>query len=780
MKLINGDSLVELKKLPDNSVDSVVTDPPYGLSFMGKKWDYDVPSVELWKEVYRVLKPGGHLLSFAGTRTQHRMAVNIEDAGFEIRDMIAWVYGCLSEDSEVLTESGFKHFHKITQYDKIRTYDIKNNIYKWERPQRWSQYFVKQDTAYRIKSNKTDQIVSRNHNCLVERNGKLVFKKAEELLQVEQVPYLPNNIPFLQEKQGKLLLKNLLWKSKELAKTIFSKWERKEKLQKRYERRQKPSVERWGYLQKPQRKIQQSINKVCEMSQRFFINGSQRRLRYATQTIGSTTNWAASHKTRSGSSYQSRCDRQPDKQSDVIQNEQRPQKIRVGRTCKTTMATIEPITYSGMIFCPTVSTGAFVARRNGKVFITGNSGFPKSHNIGKAVDKIQGNEREFVGKGRHSNIHSFADNTKYTGTDFKPDITKGNSEWEGWGTALKPALEPITVARKPISEKTIAENVLKWGTGGINIDECRVKHLSESDRLSATPQGKPTSNLNSGGAPDVNMKLVDYHGEKYWYKSEYKWLIDKWLNDEDYVWSELKENLEKYDWCNVPDINDGDRVLFDSLEGVCIRLYESKRKDFQRPDTSLGRFPANIIHDGSEEVVSLFPDSKAGKYKGEGSKSGGIFNKSTGEPAGMEYGDSGSAARFFYCAKASKSERNEGCDGLKTSEKFTAGNYSQSPTCKDCNLTLNGTNDHSQCSGEVYYKEMESKNTKNHHPTVKPVALMEYLVRLITPKGGVVLDPFMGSGSTGVACKKLGFDFIGIDLEKEYCDIAEARINNIK
>jgi len=102
MKLLLGDNKIKLKELEDNSVDSIVTDPPYGLSFMGKKWDYDVPDVETWKECLRVLKPGGYLLSFAGTRTQHRMAVNIEDAGFEIRDMIAWVYG-----------SGFPKSHNI-------------------------------------------------------------------------------------------------------------------------------------------------------------------------------------------------------------------------------------------------------------------------------------------------------------------------------------------------------------------------------------------------------------------------------------------------------------------------------------------------------------------------------------------------------------------------------------------------------------------------------------------------------------------------------------------
>ena len=108
--IINADSLTALKEMPDNSIDSVVTDPPYGLSFMGKKWDYDVPSIELWKEVFRVMKPGAFLLSFAGTRTYHRMAVNIEDSGFEIRDMISWLYG-----------SGFpKSLNIGKQVDKIQ------------------------------------------------------------------------------------------------------------------------------------------------------------------------------------------------------------------------------------------------------------------------------------------------------------------------------------------------------------------------------------------------------------------------------------------------------------------------------------------------------------------------------------------------------------------------------------------------------------------------------------------------------------------------------------
>lgn len=129
--------------------DLILTDPPYGLRFMGKAWDYDVPEVDLWRVMLDALKPGAHLFSFAGTRTQHRMAVNIEDAGFEIRDMIAWVYGCLSDDSEVWTRDGWERYHTV-RHKEILAYDPQADVYQWERPSRWSEYRVESDTAYHI------------------------------------------------------------------------------------------------------------------------------------------------------------------------------------------------------------------------------------------------------------------------------------------------------------------------------------------------------------------------------------------------------------------------------------------------------------------------------------------------------------------------------------------------------------------------------------------------------------------------------------------------------
>lgn len=357
-----GNCLEVLKGLPDNSVDSIVTDPPYGLSFMGKKWDYDVPEQAVWEECLRVLKPGGHLLAFAGTRTQHRMAVRIEDAGFEIRDMIAWVYG---------------------------------------------------------------------------------------------------------------------------------------------------------------------------------------------------------------------------------------------------------------------------------------SGFPKSHNL--------------------------------------------KDDWTGWGTALKPALEPITVARKPF-KGTVAANVLAHGTGALNIDGCRVR-MSDGEENPSIARYASTQQQGNNG------------------------------------------------WGHV---NRGAR--FD---------------DSAAASAALGRWPANLIHDGSDEVLDLFPETKSGVMKAgtrraaqdePGSVCYGTYG---GNAASADtYGDAGSAARFFYCAKAARKDRNEGLQD--PGPQFQHG------------TTL---------------RKVESASTTgNNHPTVKPTDLMAYLCRLVTPPGGVVLDPFMGSGSTGKAAMREGFCFIGIELDAGYLAIAEARI----
>jgi site-specific DNA-methyltransferase (adenine-specific) len=428
-QIIHGDCFDVLKNIPDNSIDLILTDPPYGLSFMGKDWDHGVPGVQFWIEALRVAKPGAHLFAFGGTRTFHRLAVAIEDAGWEIRDTIMWVYG-----------SGFP-----------KSLDV---------------------------------------------------SKAIDKIAVVECPAC-----------------NGISKNTELE-----------------------SWEEW-------------IKK--------------------TQDYGGTRKeW------------------------------ERLQDLSICNVCN--------------------STGKVRGANREVVGVAGKSGSTRNNMAG-----------DFAGGEYMSSVAA----------------TPEAKQWEGWGTALKPAFEPIIVARKPLTG-TVAENVLQWGTGGINIDGCRV---GTNDGL-----GRP------------------YGGENKVYGS-----------------------------------------------------YGMERGT-KTGDALTGRWPANFIHDGSKEVVGLFPETgkSSRTYKKQVRKRSG-FKLSGSEDNVQEanapdnYGDSGSAARFFYCAKASKSERGEG----------------------------------------------------NTHPTVKPLALMKYLITLGLPPGGIVLDPFCGSGTTALACKELGRNYICIEKELEYYQIACNRLD---
>ncbi len=499
-KLMLGDNMASLKKLPDNSIDSVVTDPPYGLSFMNKKWDYDVPSVEFWKEVYRVLKPGGHILSFGGTRTYHRMVVNIEDAGFEIRDQIMWIYG---------------------------------------------------------------------------------------------------------------------------------------------------------------------------------------------------------------------------------------------------------------------------------------SGFPKSLNVGKAVDKIQGNKREVVGVEKIYETHHIPTEKENNWQVKDIDITKGNSQYEGYGTALKPAQEiicvakkpedtalnlklkdiqqhfaaenvtnkvknldsqnePICVARKPLSEKTVAANMMKWGTGGINVDGCRIE--TSKDELEFL-----TKRSGVGGHQDDIVGGTSLNNYKYEANSEGRFpanIIFECTCDEVIKGKEIKGN-ENYNFNNV-DLKE-------------TNTFKGRGKYTPRTETP------NIHTDPNCPCYQLDQQSgtlksgelKIGHKRGSGSTSydggGGVIRKNYG-------GDKGGASRFFYVAKVSKKERNMGLDEFED---------------KTTKIFGEGVN---KISGKISGNQEEPK--KNFHPTVKPINLMTYLIRLVTPENGIILEPFMGSGSTGIAAMLEGRRFVGMEMDEDYFKIAEKRIES--
>ena len=327
------------------------------------------------------------------------------------------------------------------------------------------------------------------------------------------------------------------------------------------------------------------------------------------------------------------------------------------------------------------------------------SGFPKSLNIGKAVDKLQGNKREVVGKNKNyrpvsgkkgylgeSNFRQGESNFRQT--DGMSISTKGNSPYEGWGTALKPAVECWWLCRKPLSEKTVAQNVLKWGVGGLNIDGGRI----ETDEMLGRKEGTPTENV--------------------------------------------------YD----------------------LGINKNKKNRFIDNSTSIGRFPANIILD--EEAGKML-DKQSGKSKSINTKRNRNTLGSFGMPNDLtpEYSDKGGASRFFYCAKPSKTERNRMMEGFGE---------------KKSDLNSGGIG--RKCSVKKRLKDdgVNAPMMKNNHPTVKSISLMSYLCRLITPPKGIVLDPFAGSGSTLIAAKKEGFNFIGIEKDPEYVKIAEARIKNVQ
>ena len=280
------------------------------------------------------------------------------------------------------------------------------------------------------------------------------------------------------------------------------------------------------------------------------------------------------------------------------------------------------------------------------------SGFPKSLDVSKAIDKSAGAEREVVGNEQNWGASTASEGKSaygdYAGQwNITAPATDAARQWQGWGTALKPAFEPFILARKPLCG-TVAENVQKYGCGGINVDGCRVEGLAWK------------SHVATGLA-----------SEKYFTKSN--------------------------------------------------------SQEIEKNPHALGRWPANVMHDGSDEAVGVFPEDNS---------------------------------RFFYCAKASASERDEGCEGLAlvTHQSGTGGAM---PVDDDGNA-----------------RDRFKAQSRNHHPTVKPVDLMKYLCRLITPPGGLILDPFCGSGSTGVAAMREGFNFIGIELNADYAEIARRRTDH--
>jgi len=895
-KIICGKSEEVLKQFDDNTFDSCVTDPPYGLEFMGKdwdtfrakneikncsgimkdknfkalpsfspsqnvkcpdcgkwKWDYpdrkcvcggaDKHSIESFNfafqqftyqwatELYRVMKPGAHILVFGGTRTYHRMACAVEDAGFEVRDMVEWIYGCLSEDTEILTINGWEHYHKNIYKGgiPILIYDIQKSIFKWEEPKRWQEYNINKDTCYRIQSDNTDQLVTRNHRCLVERKGKLIFMGVEELSDMENMPTLPNDFLELQKRQPKILLQKmqrLLQRARmeEVGGNRFNKSQSSRKQKKEgMQRGKKPSMERRSNIFQEERELWEIQNKICSLSSIVYSYGEKGWLCNGIPINNGKELGEMFKKDRSDTPQRSQSREQRIRESDSIQDKQRTQNPRGIRIEK---AKITKEKYSGIAFCPTVSTGCFVARRNGKIFITGNSGFPKSHNIGKAIDKMNGKydndfkkfgeyvkecrerkglsrnkveerlevntaiawwegrnhygefkvqlpnkehynklkellemdnrfdflinwaeaEREVIGKKKKADLKDhvfFGDLEKakekgycigYGEFDITAPATQEAIQWDGWGTGLKPAHEPILLARKPISERNIASNVLKWGVGGINVDGGRIIINNEKEKMVRNGiYTKPREGF-------VNsMKIQGYNPNN---KGRFpaNLILECCCEDDELVEGKAVGNQGHWSKSKVTG--------FGEFGGGTYEYGGVGKKDDMKC----------LIHTNPNCVCRMLDDQSGdlGVSKGGNSTNIGGFvtahsdiNK-IGKSCG--FGDKGGSSRFFYQAKASQKERWFYCT-----------------ICKEAYPMKEKDKHIHNAPEKIKYQYLE------FHPTQKPEKLIEYLVRLITPPNGTVLDPFMGSGTGLIAAEREGFNSVNIDSNREYCQISYKR-----
>jgi len=549
--VILGDCLDVLRELPDNSIDSVVTDPPYGLSkepdieevltkwmagedyehrgggFMGKTWDSFVPGPAIWREVYRVLKPGGHALVFAGTRTQDLMTISLRLAGFEIRDVIEWLYFCLSEDTEILTCHGWVTYDKIEPYYKIACFNMETGKIEAHTPDAINIAPYSGDMVHLV-SGETDQLVTPNHRLVIYEDGKFQFKPAEEADSREYTVYFADEEELcrvwrgilgthevsggeeqvlfkrMQEEgesllqQGKKtagrtsrigqdqlqcmrergleakslgekgtksgLLKGMQWETSDSSNfwgRSFKSMDGREEatITGEDEGGEQSILEGRGDASPFKRKLQG--RDLCSVPGRVQGDGPERWVCDGASSNYGDGDWEATETNRGCSSHQPRSVRQPSGESGVVGEQCRPQITRSRKDgfiqTHISAASKRIVHYDGVVWCVTVPTGAFIARRNGRIFVTGNSGFPKSLDVSKAFDRRAGAEREVVGVSVHSSNRTKGSNTfgQIPANEGERLITAPATDlakkWNGWGTALKPSHEPIIYARKPFN-----------------------------------------------------------------------------------------------------------------------------------------------------------------------------------------------------------------------------------------------------------------------------------------------------------------------------------------
>lgn len=643
---------------------------------MGKEWDKDKGGRDKWiawlasvmRECLRVMKPGAHGLVWALPRTSHWTALALEEAGFEIKDRIAHVFGCLSEDTELYTSRGWVRYQNIIESDLACCYDIDRDLVTMEQIEEVFVYEY-EDTAYRIRSDSTDQIVSRGHRCIVEREGGFVFREAETLEQQE-------NIPVLEDLSG--LLQALSMQDKGAG-------------------RKKQNLLQELHQQKNQQRKKGEEEKGADLSD---------------------------------------------------QEQRRSQEIRGERFTRTDLVQVEPFQYRGVVWCIKTPTGSFLARRNGKAFFTGNSGFPKAADVGKLLDKAAGKEREIVGvrkiAGGRSTSSCPMDRERGVVSKFDPitaPSTPEAAQWDGWKSALKPAVEDWWLVRKPF-KGTIAENVLEWGTGGMNIEACRIGVEARKYKGS----GKSPQKLNNHGSGDTGVGLLDGRGSELIFSVSGRYPAHLILSHHPDCIQKGKRKVKPGNGSGRA--GKGAQVFRDVYvggekkgEGFTGGFVEEDGKETVLDWECHAQCPVNLLgrQSGQTQV------SKSKRFHERTNKNQSVFIDGWRNQENS-YGDSGTAARYFLQLQA---------------DPFI---YQAKASPRD------------RCSGVNEKKILP----QNNHPTVKSTYLMTYLCRLITPPGETVLDPFCGSGSTGVGALREGFSFLGIEKEENYCRLAQSRLSNQK
>ena len=840
-------------------------------------------------ECLRVLKPGGHLLAFGGTRTWHRLACAVEDAGFEVRDSIAWLYGCLSDDTEILTSEGWVRYDRAKEGQHALAFDTATGALAWQAIQHVHRYPYAGEMV-RLHSEHTDQLLTPNHRVILDAESRLPY--ASDVCDLRDAMVEAERMG--QADRGALLL-SAVQRSAARPGVGEARAQGSGGVDRRQpgvlpgedDRAEQPRMEGRRYRVQEARELRRSA--VRASAGMGATDGPQGRVHHgAPATDGRPlrvpADQAGSHQPR-----EPRPQGQPTGEPDPLAVEPGAQALRVGedgggRLLPSTGVTADVVDYAGVVWCITVPHGAFIARRNGLIFATGNSGFPKSLDVSKAIDKranvndethrrialvaevirthreakgmersavslavvgtpsgacwnwehqqlpsaemwpaikrvldipdkfdglIEGTRAQFIGAEREvigertTGLGTGRGAVAYIGDSDNRDVTAPATdaarEWQGWGTALKPAFEPVVVARKPLAG-TVAANVLEHGTGALNIDGCRV---GDGGQLSwAEPRGigymgggsnagAVAATENAKGRWPANVVLDETQAEA----------LDE-QSGESRDGTAVKRNRSEdgrapYEASSymITDRSREDQTY--GGQGGASRFFFIAREDNPCHSTSSAstvespsshpRGPADSAP--SDAATTACPDgerltgspstSETPSASRPSVESGTTPTTSTagasspdwqpGEPSQM-------VSRARYAASLSRTATTT----TTTSPSSSAGSVDPT-TSSTTQASAPGVPLDELGSRFNYVAKADASERPRvngtAHPTVKPLDLMRWLVRLVTPPGGTVLEPFAGSGTTVEACIVEGFQCIAIEREADYLPLIRQRID---